>query len=129
MEENGKEHKEEEGVTGGEREAFVFQEGTKVYRCMSGPEGYQCPMCKNVYSRLGRHISRSECGNDMDTNRFMSALKKYLKAQNEKKQKAENPEKFRKKHAEADKKSKGMKMDQNPEEFRQKQAEHSKKKG
>ena len=49
MEENGKEHKEEEALAGGEREAFVFQEGTKVYRCMSDPEGYQCPMCKKVH--------------------------------------------------------------------------------
>ena len=37
MEENGKEHNEEEALAGGEREAFVFQEGTKVYRCMSDP--------------------------------------------------------------------------------------------
>ena len=88
MEENEKEHKEEEALACGEREAFVFQEGTKVYRCMSDPEGYQCPMCKNVFRQLGRHISRSECGNNIDTNRFISALKKYLKAQNEKKQKA-----------------------------------------
>jgi hypothetical protein len=97
MEENGKEHKEEEAVAGGEREAFVFQEGTKMYRCMSDPEGYQCPMCKNVFSRLGQHISRSECGKDIDTNRFMSALKKYLKAQNNMKKQAENPEKFKRK--------------------------------
>ena len=32
------------------------------------------------------------------------------------------------KNAEANKKSRGLKMDQNPEEFRQKQAEHSQKK-
>ena len=37
---NGWEHQEEKAVKDGEREAFVFGEGAKVYRCMSDPDGY-----------------------------------------------------------------------------------------
>ena len=107
MEEKEKQHKEEEALTGGEREALVFQEGTKVYRCMSDPEGYQCPICSNVFQRLGRHMNTSECGKDIDTKRFISDLKKYLKVQNAKKHKSKNPEIFRKKKAERKKNIKG----------------------
>jgi hypothetical protein len=57
----------------------------------------------------------------------MSALKKYLKAQNEKKQKAENPENFGKKHSEAQKKSRGMKMAENPQEYKKKHAKTQEK--
>ena len=28
-----------------EQEAFVFEDKTEVYRCVSEQEGYQCPMC------------------------------------------------------------------------------------
>ena len=128
MEENEKEHKEEKAVTGGEREAFVFQEGTRVYEYVSDPEGYQCPMCQKVFSQLGLHISKSECGKDIDTNKFTSDLKKYLKVQNKRKLKAEDPAKFRKKAAELEQKSRSMKMDQNSEECRRKEAERNKKK-
>ena len=98
---NGKEHQEGKAVTDGEREAFVFHEGAKVYRCMSDQNGYRCPTCLNVFSRLVQHITSSECGKEIDVKRFTSELKKYLKVQNNKKQKAENPTEFRKKHSES----------------------------
>ena len=63
----------------GEKESFIFQDGTKMYRCASEPEGYQCPMCPKVFSQLGRHINSSECGKSIDTKRFTAELKKYLK--------------------------------------------------
>ena len=63
----------------GEREAFVFKEGNKVYRCVAEPEGYQCPMCPKVFSQLGRHISSSKCGENIEVKRFTAELKKYLK--------------------------------------------------
>ena len=72
---NGKEHQEEKAVKDGEREAFVFQEGAKVYRCMSDPDGYQCPTCLNVFSPLGQNVTSSECGKEIDVKRFTSELK------------------------------------------------------
>ena len=61
-----------------EKEAFVFEDENKVYRCVSESEGYQCPMCPKVFGQLGRHISSSKCGEDIDVKRFTEELKKYL---------------------------------------------------
>ena len=109
-EENGKEHQEEKAVKDGEREAFVFQDGAKVYKCMSDTDGYRCPMCLSVFSRLGQHFTSSDCGKEIDVKRFTSELKKYLKVQNTKKQKAANPTEFRKKRLESQKKLKGQEI-------------------
>ena len=69
-------------MKGGEREAFVFKEGNKVYRCVAEPEGYQCCVCPNVFSQIGRHVNSSKCGESIDVKRFTAELKKYLHAKN-----------------------------------------------
>ena len=94
----------------GEKESFIFQEGTRMYRCASEPEGYQCPMCPKVFSQLGRHINSSECGKSIDTKRFTAELKKYLKIKNKNKQKSENVTEYRQKAAEAEKKSRKKRL-------------------
>ena len=73
-----------------EQEAFVFEDEAKVYRCVSESEGYQCPMCPKVFGQLGRHISSSKCGENIDIKRFTAELKKYLKAKNWQKKQSGN---------------------------------------
>ena len=113
----------------GEREAFVFKEGNMVYRCVAEPEGYQCCVCPNVFSQLGRHISSSKCGETFDVKRFTSELKKYLRAKNQakcrKKNLAENPQDYQHNVAQRKKESRNKKLSQNSEECRQKEAEKS----
>ena len=83
----------------GEKESFIFQDGTKTYRCASEPEGYQCPMCPKVFSQLGRHINSSECGKNINIKKFTEELKKYLRMKKINKQKSENPTEYRQKEA------------------------------
>ena len=63
-----------------EQESFVFEDKTKVYKCVSESEGYQCPMCPKVFGQLGRHISSSKCGENNDVKRFTEELKKIFKS-------------------------------------------------
>ena len=63
-----------------EQEAFVFEDEEKVYRCVSESEGYQCPMCPKVFGQLGRHISSSKCGENIDIKRFTAELKKIFES-------------------------------------------------
>ena len=107
----------------GEKESFIFQDGTKTYRCAAEQEGYQCPMCPKVFSQLGRHINSSECGKNIDTKRFTAELKRYLKIKNKNKQKAENVTEYRQKAAEAVKKVRLKKIEQNQDECRHREAE------
>ena len=58
-----------------EQEAFVFEDDTQVFRCVSESEGYKCPMCSKVFGQLGRHISSSKCGENIDIKRFTAELK------------------------------------------------------
>ena len=123
----------EKMMKSGEQEAFVFKEGGRVYRCVAEPEGYQCCMCPNVFSQLGRHISSSKCGESLDVKRFKAELKKYLKVKNyaknstkrvqyREKKLAENPEEYRQKDAQRKKKERNEQIAANPEMCRQKEA-------
>ena len=98
----------------GEKESFIFQDGTKTYRCAEEQEGYQCPMCPKVFNQLGRHINSSECGKSIDTKRFTAELKKYLKIKNKDKIKSENYAEYRQKATVADKKSRKKRMEKKP---------------
>ena len=102
-------------------EAFVFEDETKVYTCVSEPEGYQCPMCPKVFGQLGRHISSSKCGKNIDVKRFTAELKKYLKTKNSQKKKSENPEEYRQKAAAREKKSRNKKLIEDSVKYKQKE--------
>ena len=104
------------------QEAFVFEHKTKVYRCVSEPEGYQCPMCPKVFGQLGRHISSSKCGKSIDVKRFTAELKKKLKTKNSKKKRSANLEEYGQKAAAREKKSRDKKLEANSEECRKNEA-------
>ena len=118
-------------IKSGESEAFLFKEGNRVYRCVAEPEGYQCCMCPNVFSQIGRHISSSKCGETLDVKRFTAELKKYLdakkKAKNRAKKLAENSAEYRHKDAQRKKEAREKKMAQDSKECRQKEAKKEKK--
>ena len=118
-------------VKGGEREAFVFKEGNKVYRCVAEPEGYQCCVCPNVFSQIGRHVNLSKCGETIDVKRFTAELKKYLnarkKAKNRAKKLAENSAECRQKDSQRKKEERQRKMEHDSKECRQKEGEKEKK--
>ena len=116
----------EDGKTSNEDEAFVFHDMINVFRCESKPNGYQCCMCSNVFSQLGRHISTSKCGEKVDVKRFTEELKKYLKSKNRakcmEKKLADNSEGYRQKEANRARQSRENKLAENPEEYRQQEA-------
>ena len=117
-------------IKSGEGEAFLFKEGNRVYRCVAESEGYQCCMCPNVFSQIGRHISSSKCGETLDVKRFKAELKKYFDkkkmAKNRAKTLAENSTEYRQKDAQRYKEVREKKMAQNSKECRQKGAEKQK---
>ena len=75
-------------------------------------------MCPKVFGQLGRHISSSKCGENIDVKRFTAELKKYLKAKNRQKKQSENMEEYRQKAAARDLKRRNKNLFENKEEFR-----------